>query len=59
MKATKKGQTAPNTRLRTTLAYPLNQRARGLLAVNLIDAVLMTATNRAKALVSLAFSAAA
>ena len=73
MKAARKGSKAPKTRLQkgyselsrvnqvdvpsTRLASNTEHRTRPLMAVNLIDAVLMTATNRAKALVSLGFSA--
>jgi hypothetical protein len=58
MKAAKKGPKAPKIRRRTTLSRPSSQRASRLLAVNLIAAALMTAANRAKALVSLAYSSA-
>jgi hypothetical protein len=58
MKAAARGAKAPKSRLMAIPSAPAMLVASPLLAVNLIDAAPMTATNRAKALVPLAFSAA-
>jgi hypothetical protein len=58
MKAAARGAKAPKSRLMAIPSARSKLAARALLAVNLIDAAPMTATNRAQAMVSLAFSAA-
>jgi hypothetical protein len=58
MKAAARGAKAPKSRLMAIPSAEAMLVASPLLAVNLIGAALMTAMNRAQALVSLAFSAA-
>jgi hypothetical protein len=57
MKAAARGAKAPKSRLMAISSAEAMLVGSPLLAVNLFDAALMTAMNRAQALVSLAFSA--